>query len=210
MVPQFKNLWSEDEITLIKEKYEELGPKKCSEILNRTPRSCQIRANKLGIKYKSTKSYYEKENLDNFVKESKSLTDCLKKMGLSGRPGNYGTLRKYIKLYGIDTSHFYTTQMGGLTNYVIKLRKPLEEILVENSTFSRAELKRKLISEGLKQNICEECGQGEIWRGKKITIILDHINGVNDDNRIENLRMLCPNCNATLDTHCSKNRKPNQ
>lgn len=51
------------------------------------------------------------------------------------------------------------------------------------------------------------CGQGEEWMGKKMSLILDHINGVHDDNRIQNLRIVCPNCNATLDTHCGKNVK---
>lgn len=208
MVLQFKNIWSEDEITLIKEKYEELGPKKCSEILNRTMRSCQQKAKKLGIKYKFIKIYYEKKNLENFIRESKSYNECLKRMGLSNRPGNYGTLKKYIKLYGIDTSHFYISYMDGLRNYSIEYKKPLDEILIENSTFSRRSLKKRIFEAGLKQNICEECGQGEIWRDRKISLILDHVNGINDDNRIENLRILCPNCNATLDTHCSKNKKP--
>lgn len=69
-------------------------------------------------------------------------------------------------------------------------------------------LKQKLYKLGFKKRLCEECGQGEEWRGKKMSLILDHINGVNNDNRIENLRIICPNCNATLDTHCGKNRKP--
>lgn len=43
---------------------------------------------------------------------------------------------------------------------------------------------------------------------KKLSLILDHINGINNDNRLENLRIVCPNCNATLDTHCRKNNKP--
>lgn len=51
------------------------------------------------------------------------------------------------------------------------------------------------------------CGQGEEWNGKKMSLILDHINGVHNDNRLENLRIVCPNCNATLDTHCGKNNK---
>jgi hypothetical protein len=74
------------------------------------------------------------------------------------------------------------------------------DILIENSSYSRASLKDRLYKEGLKKRECELCGQGEEWVGKKMSLILDHINGVNNDNRIENIRIVCPNCNATLDT----------
>lgn len=85
--------------------------------------------------------------------------------------------------------------------------KTLDEVLVENSKFSRTALKNKLYKQSIKQRKCEICGLGEEWQGKKMSLILDHINGVYNDNRLENLRILCPNCNATLDTHCGKNLK---
>ena len=83
--------------------------------------------------------------------------------------------------------------------------RPLDEILVEDSTYSRGSLKRRLYAEGLKEKRCEMCDQGEIWRGRRMSLILDHANGVADDNRLENLRIVCPNCAATLDTHCGRN-----
>jgi transposase-like protein len=87
--------------------------------------------------------------------------------------------------------------------------KPLEEVLVEGSTYSRSTLKRRLYEAGLKRRRCELCGQGELWQEKRIGLILDHVNGVRDDNRISNLRIVCPNCAATLDTHCGrKNHAP--
>jgi hypothetical protein len=52
------------------------------------------------------------------------------------------------------------------------------------------------------------CGQGEEWRGRRMALILDHVNGVNTDNRLSNLRIVCPNCAATLDTHCGRNVRP--
>lgn len=75
-------------------------------------------------------------------------------------------------------------------------------VLCEHSTCNRLHLKRRLYKEGLKQRRCELCGQNEVWRGRAMALILDHVNGVHDDNRLQNLRIVCPNCNATLDTHC--------
>ena len=64
-----------------------------------------------------------------------------------------------------------------------------------------------MYKEGLKNKKCELCGQNEEWKGKHMSLILDHINGINDDNKLENLRIVCPNCNATLETHCKGNYK---
>lgn len=64
-----------------------------------------------------------------------------------------------------------------------------------------------LYDAGLKQRRCELCGQDEIWQGRRIALILDHVNGVATDNRLENLRIVCPNCNASLDTHCGRQNR---
>jgi predicted nucleic acid-binding Zn ribbon protein len=85
------------------------------------------------------------------------------------------------------------------------MAQPLEEVLVEGSTYSRRSLKRRLYAEGLKARRCELCGQDESWNGRRMALILDHINGIATDNRLENLQIVCPNCAATLDTHCGRN-----
>ena len=74
---------------------------------------------------------------------------------------------------------------------------------------NRGHLKLRLYTEGVKKRKCEMCGQGELWRGSRMALILDHVNGISTDNRLMNLRIVCPNCAATLDTHCGrKNRMP--
>ncbi len=86
-------------------------------------------------------------------------------------------------------------------------RIPLDAILVEGSTYSRSSLKRRLYEAGLKDRRCELCGQGEKWKGRRISLIIDHINGVRDDHRLENLRIICPNCAAGLETHCGRKNR---
>lgn len=117
--------------------------------------------------------------------------------------GGASTLKKYVTKWGISTAHFDSSY--GKHKYHFERRTPLEEILVRDSTFSRGALKKRLYDVGLKERRCELCGQTEIWRGRRMSLILDHTNGVRNDNRLENLRIVCPNCAATLSTHCGRN-----
>lgn len=80
------------------------------------------------------------------------------------------------------------------------LGRPLAELLASSNSNSRTNIKRRLIRAGLLENRCEECGLGD-WLGERLTIQIDHINGVKDDYRLENLRMLCPNCHSQTSTH---------
>jgi hypothetical protein len=119
--------------------------------------------------------------------------------------GNHKRLREYAEVWGIRTDRFDP----GAASYVAlrRVKRPLSEILVRDSTFNRGHLKRRLFAEGMKKPICELCGQGGIWNGRRMTLILDHVNGVSDDHRLENLRIVCPNCAATLDTHCGRQNR---
>lgn len=86
-------------------------------------------------------------------------------------------------------------------------RYALDEVLVEGSTYARHHIKKRIIDNGLISYTCACCGIGPEWCGKPMPLILDHINGVNNDNRIENLRFVCSNCDSQLDTYKSKNRR---
>ena len=139
---------------------------------------------------------YTSEYLSFIILNSENLKSVCDKLNIGNTSCNKNTIKKYIRLYNIDTSHFFKKNSKG------EKVKKLEDILVENSDYSRTHLKERLFREGLKNRICEICEQDENWRGKKMSLILDHINGIYNDNRLENLRIVCPNCNATLETHC--------
>lgn len=88
-----------------------------------------------------------------------------------------------------------------------KPRLKLEDLLCDNRPqTSRGHLKGRLIKSGLIKYLCSECGINE-WREKRLSLVLDHINGIKHDNRITNLRLLCPNCNSLTSTFCGKNTK---
>jgi predicted RNA-binding Zn-ribbon protein involved in translation (DUF1610 family) len=147
---------------------------------------------------------YTKEFLEEIVNKCKCVWDVVEMSGMSKQEGNYRYISQYIKKYEISTTHFENQRKG-----FSRQEKPLDDYLVDNKhlTLSGNKLKKKLFKANLLKNECCMCGQGEIWNCKKMSLILDHINGDRKNNKIENLRIVCPNCNATLDTHCGKNRK---
>lgn len=136
---------------------------------------------------------------------SSSYAEALRRLALCTTGSNWRTLRVWVQRWGIPTDRFDPDVAR--RESLRRGPQPLEEILVEQSSYSRNHLKDRLHLSGLKTPACELCGQGEMWRGLRMSLI-DHTNGVRDDNRLENLRIVCPNCAATFDTHCGrKNRR---
>lgn len=196
-----ERVWSPKDISFLEENYKKFGAKYCAEKLNRTRLAVSKRARMIGVSSKNVKLNLIKEKFTEIVKSSKSLTDILLKMDLRVAGGNFNTIKKYISQLELSTSHFITKQEYG-RNASRFNKKPIEYYLVENILCSSSALKNRLYKEGLKKRVCEKCGQDEVWNGEKMSLILDHKNGNHCDCRLENLRILCPNCNATLPTHC--------
>lgn len=144
------------------------------------------------------------------VSNSFCIADVLLRLSLCPRGGNYRTIKSRIKELGIDTSHFSLKEViqRRLKNKNFEgYYSSLEDVLVQNSKYKNTSLKKRLYENKIKKEECEICGQGAYWQGQKLVLILDHINGIHSDNRINNLRIVCPNCNSQLPTHGTKNFK---
>jgi len=141
------------------------------------------------------------------VKESTSIRQVIQRLGLKPAGGNYSQIKKFLDLYKVDTSHFkgkaWNKGMRGIGIY----RTSLEDVLKKNSYYQSYKLKKRLIAKGLKKAKCEICGWAEYSIDGRLPLELDHINGDNSDNRLENLRVLCPNCHSLQSTHRGRNRK---
>jgi hypothetical protein len=145
------------------------------------------------------------EQLRRAVQRSTSYRQVLKAIGLVEAGGNYDQVKKYIAELKLDISHFkgkaWNKGMRGIGKPII----PLEKVLVKNSIYQSFKLKKRLFKESLKNPKCELCGWAEKTVDGYLPLELDHINGDRHDNRITNLRILCPNCHSLQPTHRGRN-----
>ncbi len=147
------------------------------------------------------------DQLKEAIKNSYSLRSVLIKIKLKPAGGNYIQLQKYIKELSLDISHFTGKAWNKGLKFSIKPRYTLEKILVKDSDFQSYKLKRRLFAAGIKQEFCEQCGWAQRAPDGRLPLELDHINGVHSDNRLENLRILCPNCHSLTPTHRGRKNK---
>lgn len=153
------------------------------------------------------KRKWTEKALKQAAKNSRSIRQVLNKIGLRQAGGNYSQIQKYFEIFKIDTRHFKGRAWNKGLKGIGKPRIPLNQILTKNSYFQSYKLKNRLIKEKLKPARCEECGWSEKSKEGRLPLELDHINGDSRDNRLENLRILCPNCHSLKPTHRGRNRK---
>jgi hypothetical protein len=151
----------------------------------------------------------EKEHLQLIASQSNSIAEMLRNLGVFTQGANRNTLIRRMSEDQIDYSHMafgldsnkgrkFGEHKSALTN---------EETFIADSLTTRAVVRKKLISRNLIPYQCQECGCDNQWKGKKLSLVLDHINGISNDHRLDNLRFLCPNCNSQTDTFCGRNIK---
>lgn len=141
------------------------------------------------------------EKFKEIVKTYKSKTNILKYFGLKNHGNNYKTLVE--RLAHCNLKPEITDQYRGIKKEAV----PLDQVLVRDSNYSRHLIKKRIILENIIPYKCKKCGLDPIWNNEKLVLVLDHENGINNDNRIENLRFLCPNCNSQTETFTGRNRK---
>lgn len=153
-------------------------------------------------------SKYNKEQLELIIKDCLSIAEVCRRLGLRPVGGNYKTIKTYVNKFDLDISHFTGQGWNTGSRYVFFGKQyKLEDILVENSTYTCLyTLKKRILENGLKEYKCEKCGLTD-WNGEEISLHLDHINGNNLDHRLENLRFLCPNCHSQTPTYCGKSQE---
>jgi len=136
------------------------------------------------------------------VEVSRSFSQVMAKLGMSGDPDR-AEVKRRVQAMEIDTSHFLG-QGWRKGTHAPTSRRPLEEFLLVGRLVKTHHLKSRLIEAGLKERRCEICSL-TTWNGKPIPLELDHQNGRRDDNRLGNLRLLCPNCHAQTPTYRGRN-----
>ncbi len=155
------------------------------------------------------KRSWQIKQLELAVKNSYSYRQVLAKLKLREAGGNYEQIKKYIRENSLDIKHFkgrgWNLGLKGIGKALI----PLEKILVKGSSFQSFKLKKRLFAAKLKPMYCERCSWAEKTVEGYLPLELDHINGDRHDNRLENLRVLCPNCHSLTKNHRGRKNKIN-
>jgi hypothetical protein len=150
---------------------------------------------------------WNEEKLKNALVDSSSLRQVIKKLGLVEAGGNYEQIKNCIKKLNLDTRHLKGRAWNKGLSGIGKPILPLKDILILNSTYQSYKLKNRLFVEGIFKPLCEMCGWAQKSFDGRIPLELHHVNGDRHDNRISNLKILCPNCHSLQPNYRERNKK---
>lgn len=157
----------------------------------------------------------DKGILQGYLDESCTFKEIIEKLGMkmvSSQGMHYKRLKNRIQEDGLDLTKFRENNKKYLHqfrhNLILKRELSDETCFIQNSRTNRCTIKRKILRKNLIEYKCHMCGMLPTWNQKELSLELDHINSINDDNRLENLRFLCPNCHSQVtNEHQKKLRK---
>lgn len=145
-------------------------------------------------------------DLESIVVSSLSRAEVIRRLGHIPSSSTYRALKQAMEDAGLTGATFEEPYAAMRRSRRARYRLSLEDVLVAESTYTNiGVLKRRLVDEGLLAPVCAECGI-DSWQGRLLTLHLDHINGVRNDHRTENLRLLCPNCHSQTGTFAGRNK----
>lgn len=145
-----------------------------------------------------------KTAVESAINNSKNLREVLSNLGLRAAGGNYAALKRWCVTHELTLPENDYSKHNQSSYSHPKYTD--DDIFVEDSTYSnRTSIKKRLRTH--REFYCDSCGLDEVWNGKPIVLQLEHINGIHNDNRFENLSLLCPNCHSQTSTFAGRNSK---
>lgn len=148
---------------------------------------------------------FTKDEVSSLASKANCWSELMRLMGIRFVGNNILTVKKVVEYYDVDVSHFDAVKAASDNRMKYSLTD--DAVFCENSTAQRATVKKRLIVNKLVDYKCEICNNGGMWNGSPLVLHLEHKNGVNNDNRIENLCFLCPNCHSQTATYAGRNLK---
>lgn len=146
---------------------------------------------------------YTAEQLEAAIQSSTSYRQVLQKLNVAAAGGNYEVLKRAIIYFALDITHF--TGKGSNKGRSFGPKRPLSDYLSNSHAIQSNKLKKRLLKEHVFEHKCN-CCKGTTWLGQCIPLELHHLNGQSNDNTLENLTLICPNCHALTDNYRGKNK----
>lgn len=140
------------------------------------------------------------------IKNSRRWKDVFDFFRMTNKGGNFVTLKERVDLLGLDFSHFLSRTDSSGAARALNKDEFKTKCLIENCETARNVIKKYLIRFNLIPYKCEKCSNSGLWENELLSLHLEHKNGVSNDNRIENICFLCPNCHSQTDTYSGKNK----